>query len=167
MNEISLADVSWRVGQEVGTSEWITIDQTTVNLFADATHDHQFIHVDPERAAVESPFGGTIAHGFLTLSLLSVMNFSGMPKIREQTMGLNYGFDHVRFMSPVKTGSRVRGRFVLSDCRFRGASMLVTTYEVTVEIENESRPALTANWITVVQFDPKDRPKNASHAITS
>ncbi|AHG50110.1 nodulation protein NodN (plasmid) [Rhizobium leguminosarum bv. trifolii CB782] len=162
MNEISLADVSWRVGQEVGTSEWITIDQTTVNLFADATHDHQFIHVNPVRAAAESPFGGTIAHGFLTLSLLSAMNFSGMPKIREQTMGLNYGFDHVRFMSPVRTGSRVRGRFVLSDCRFRGASMLVTTYEVTVEIENESRPALTANWITIVQFDPKDRPKNVS-----
>ncbi|MGZ2505316.1 MaoC family dehydratase [Rhizobium leguminosarum] len=167
MNEISLADVSWRVGQEVGTSEWITIDQTTVNLFADATHDHQFIHVNPERAAVESPFGGTIAHGFLTLSLLSVMNFSGMPKIREQTMGLNYGFDQVRFMSPVKTGSRVRGRFVLSDCRFRGASMLVTTYEVTVEIENESRPALTANWITIIQFDPKDRPKGVSHSISS
>ncbi|MGO6704195.1 MaoC family dehydratase [Rhizobium ruizarguesonis] len=161
MNEISLADVSGRVGQEVGTSEWITIDQTTVNLFADATHDHQFIHVNPERAAVESPFGGTIAHGFLTLSLLSVMNFSGMPKIREQSMGLNYGFDNVRFMSPVKTGSRVRGRFVLSDCRFRGSSMLVTTYEVTVEIENENRPALTANWITIVQFDPKDRPKTS------
>ncbi|WP_027681578.1 MaoC family dehydratase [Rhizobium leguminosarum] len=167
MDEISLADVSWRVGQEVGISDWITIDQATVDLFADATHDHQFIHVNPERASVESPFGGTIAHGFLTLSLLSVMNFSGMPKIREQTMGLNYGFDNVRFMSPVKTGSRVRGRFVLSDCRFRGASMLVTTYEVTVEIENESRPALTANWITIVQFDPKDRPKSVSHSISS
>ncbi|NNH67764.1 MaoC family dehydratase [Rhizobium laguerreae] len=161
MNEISLADVSGRLGQEVGRSEWIMIDQSTVDLFADATHDHQFIHVNPERAAVESPFGGTIAHGFLTLSLLSVMNFSGMPKIREQTMGLNYGFDQVRFMSPVKTGSRVRGRFVLSDCRFRGSSMLVTTYEVTVEIENENRPALTANWITIVHFDPKDRPKTS------
>lgn len=76
-------------------------------------------------------------------------------------MGLNYGFDNVRFMSPVKTGSRVRGRFVLSDCRFRGSSMLVTTYEVTVEIENENRPALTASWITIVQFDPKDRPKTS------
>ncbi|QPB24595.1 MaoC family dehydratase [Rhizobium sp. 007] len=158
MHEISLAEVSRLVGQEVGKSEWITVDQKIINLFADATHDHQFIHVDPQRAAAESPFGGTIAHGFLTLSLLSVMNFSGMPKIREQTMGLNYGFDRVRFMSPVKTGSRVRGRFVLLDCRFRAANMLVTTCEVTVEIENENKPALTANWIAIVQFDPKDRP---------
>ncbi|WP_394889749.1 MaoC family dehydratase [Mesorhizobium sp. AaZ16] len=158
MHEISLAEVSRLVGQELGTSKWITIDQNIIDLFADATHDHQFIHVDPERAAAESPFGGTIAHGFLILSLLPLMNFSGMPKIREQTMGLNYGFDRVRFMSPVKTGSRVRGRFVLSNCRFRGASMLVTTSEVTVEIENENKPALTANWTAIVQFDPKDRP---------
>ncbi len=85
--------------------------------FADATHD-QFIHVDPDRAAAESPFGGTIAHGFLTLALLSVMNFSGMPKIREQTMGINYGFDRVCFISPVRTGSRVRGRFVLRIAAF-------------------------------------------------
>ncbi|MBY5537596.1 MaoC family dehydratase [Rhizobium leguminosarum] len=159
MHELSLADVPSRIGQELGKSEWITVDQITIDLFADATHDHQFIHVHPERAAVESPFGGTIAHGFLTLSLLSAMNFSGMPRIREQTMGLNYGLDRVRFMSPVRTGSRVRGRFVLSECQFRGASMLVTTYEVTVEIENENRPALTANWITIIQFDPNDRPK--------
>ncbi|MCO5965862.1 MaoC family dehydratase [Sinorhizobium meliloti] len=159
MHEISLADVPGLVGQELGTSKWITIDQKMINLFADATHDHQFIHVNPERAAAESPFGGTIAHGFLTLSLLSVMNFNGLPKIREQTMGLNYGFERVRFMSPVKTGSRVRGRFKFSDCRFRGASMLFTTYEVMVEIENENKPALTATWIAIVQFDPKDRPK--------
>ncbi|MBP1846965.1 acyl dehydratase [Rhizobium petrolearium] len=159
MREISLVEVPGLVGQELGISDWILVDQTMINLFADATHDHQFIHVDPERAAAESPFGGTIAHGFLTLSLLSAMNFGGVPKIREQTMGLNYGFDRIRFMSPVKTGSRVRGRFVLSDCRFRGAGMLMTTYEVTVEIENEKKPALTANWITIVQFDPKDRPE--------
>lgn len=82
MHEISLSDVSSLVGQELGTSKWITIDQAMINLFADATHDHQFIHVDPNRAAAESPFGGTIAHGFLTLALLSVMNFSGMPKFR-------------------------------------------------------------------------------------
>ncbi|MFB9947378.1 MaoC family dehydratase [Rhizobium puerariae] len=159
MREISLVDVPGLLGQELGLSDWIVVDQTMIDLFADATHDHQFIHVDPERAAAESPFGGTIAHGFLTLSLLSAMNFGSVPKIREQTMGLNYGFDRIRFMSPVRTGSRVRGRFVLSDCRFRGAGMLMTTYEVTVEIENEKKPALTANWITIVQFDPKDRPE--------
>ncbi len=161
MREISLAEVPALVNRELGISEWITVDQKMIDLFAEATRDHQFIHVDPERAAAESPFGGTIAHGFLTLSLLSAMNFDGLPKIREQTMGLNYGFDRIRFMSPVKAGSRVRGRFVLSDCRFRGAGTLMTTYDVTVEIENQKKPAMTANWITIVQFDPKDRPAGA------
>jgi acyl dehydratase len=159
MREISLVDMPGLVGQEIGLSDWITVDQTMIQLFADATHDQQFIHVDPERAAAESPFGGTIAHGFLTLSLLSTMNFGSIPNIREQTMGINYGFDRVRFASPVKSGSRVRGHFTLSDCRFRGAGMLMTTYDVTVEIENEKKPALTACWITIVQFDPKDRPE--------
>ncbi len=159
MREISLAEMPGLVGQEIGLSEWITVDQAMIDLFADATHDHQFIHVDPARAAAESPFGGTIAHGFLTLSLLSAMNFGSIPKIREQTMGINYGFERIRFVAPVKVGARVRGRFTLSECRFRGAGMLMTTYDVAVEIENEKKPALTACWITIVQFDPKDRPE--------
>ena len=159
MREISLADVPGLVGQELGISDWITVDQTMINQFADATLDHQFIHVDPARAAAESPFGGTIAHGFPTLSLLSAMNFGTVPKIREQTMGINYGFDRVRFMSPVKSGARVRGHFTLSECRFRGAGMLMTSYDVSVEVEGEKKPALTANWITIVQFDPNDRPE--------
>ncbi|SEH21609.1 MaoC family dehydratase [Rhizobium sp. NFR12] len=161
MREISLADVAGLVGQELGVSDWITVNQTMIDQFADATLDHQFIHVDPERAKAESPFGGTIAHGFLSLSLLSAMNYETMPKIREQTMGINYGFDKVRFMSPVKSGARVRGHFTLADNRFRGAGMLMTTYEVSIEIENEKKPALTATWITIVQFDPKDRPEDA------
>ncbi len=159
MPEISLADMSGLVGTEVGVSDWIAVPQTMINMFADATHDHQFIHVDEERAKAESPFGGTIAHGFLTLSLLSAMNFDCVPKILEQTMGINYGFDRIRFMSPVKAGSRIRGHFTLSDARFRGAGMLMTTYDVTVEIENEKKPAMTASWITIIQFDPKDRPE--------
>ena len=159
MREISLGDVPGLVGQEVGVSDWITVDQKMINLFADATNDHQFIHVDPVKAEADSPFGGTIAHGFLTLSLLSAMNFDCLPKIREQTMGINYGFDRVRFMSPVKTGSRVRGHFALSGTRFRGAGMLMTTYDVSVEIENEKKPALTDVWTTIVQFDPKDLPE--------
>jgi acyl dehydratase len=130
-----------------------------IDLFAKATHDHQFIHVDPERALTESPFGGTIAHGFLTLSLLSAMNFDCVPRIREQTMGINYGFDRIRFMSPVKSGSRIRGHFTLAETRFRGAGMLMTTYDISIEIENERKPALTAIWITIIQFDPKDRPE--------
>lgn len=159
MREVSLSEMPGLVGTEVGVSDWIMVDQTMINLFADATHDHQFIHVDEQRAKAESPFGGTIAHGFLTLSLLSAMNFDCVPKVREQTMGINYGFERIRFMSPVKSGTRVRGRFTLTDTRFRGANMLMTTYDVSVEIENEKKPAMTATWITIVQFDPKDRPE--------
>lgn len=159
MREISLTEVEGLVGTEVGVSDWLTVDQPMIDLFAKATHDHQFIHVDPERAAAESPFGGTIAHGFLTLSLLSAMNFDCVPRIREQTMGINYGFDRIRFMSPVKSGSRIRGHFTLAETRFRGAGMLMTTYDISIEIENERKPALTAIWITIIQFDPKDRPE--------
>jgi len=159
VTEISLSDVRGLIGMETGLSDWITVDQTMIDAFAGATDDHQFIHVDPQRAA-ESPFGGTIAHGFLTLSLLSTMNYNCLPKVREQTMGINYGFDRVRFMTPVKSGARVRGRFLLSDARFRGGGMLMTTYDVSIEIENEKKPALTAKWITIIQFDPKDRPED-------
>ncbi|CDZ26079.1 MaoC family dehydratase [Neorhizobium galegae] len=159
MREISLTEVGGLVGTEVGVSDWLTVDQPMIDLFAKATHDHQFIHVDPERALAESPFGGTIAHGFLTLSLLSAMNFDCVPRIREQTMGINYGFDRIRFMSPVKSGSRIRGHFTLAETRFRGAGMLMTTYDISIEIENERKPALTAIWITIIQFDPKDRPE--------
>ncbi|MDM9648855.1 MaoC family dehydratase [Rhizobium sp. S163] len=159
VKEISLADVRGLVGTEAGLSDWIVVDQTMINAFADATHDHQFIHVDPARAA-DSPFGGTIAHGFLTLSLLSAMNYDCLPKVREQTMGINYGFDTVRFVAPVKSGARIRGHFVLAEARFRGGGMLMTTYDVTIEIENERKPALTARWTTIIQFDPKDRPED-------
>jgi acyl dehydratase len=157
VKEISLADVRGLIGTETGLSDWILVDQTMIDAFANATDDHQFIHVDPVRAA-QSPFGGTIAHGFLTLSLLSTMNYNCLPKVREQTMGINYGFDNVRFVAPVRSGARIRGHFILSDARFRGAGMLMTSYEISIEIENERKPALTAKWITIVQFDPKDRP---------
>ncbi len=89
------------------------------------------------------------------------MNYDCLPTVRERRFGINYGFDRVRFMAPVRSGSRVRGRFVLADCRFRGATMLECVYAVTVEIENERKPALTAQWITIVQFDPEDRPPGA------
>jgi acyl dehydratase len=158
--EISLSEVRNIVGTEVGLSDWIMVDQTKIDAFADATDDHQYIHVDPERAKA-SPFGGTIAHGFLTLSLLSAMNYNCLPKIREQTLGINYGFEKVRFMAPVKAGNRIRGHFMLADSRFRGSSMIMLTYEVTIEVENERKPALTATWITISQFDPKDRPEDA------
>lgn len=158
--EMSLREVQDFVGEEVGLSKWITVDQTMINAFADATGDHQFIHCDPERAAAETPFGGTIAHGFLTLSLLSAMNYDCLPTIREQTLAINYGFDKLRFISPVKSGSRVRGRFKCAEARFRGAGMLMIVYDVAIEIENERKPALTALWTTIIQFDPKDRPEH-------
>lgn len=156
--EISLGDIKGLIGTQLGVSDWMVVDQAMIDAFADATRDHQFIHVDPERAAAETPFGGTIAHGFLTLSLLSAMNFNCLPRVREQTLGINYGFEKVRFMAPVRSGARVRGRFVMRDARFRGAGMVMTTYSVTIEIENERKPALTAEWTTIIQFDPKDRP---------
>lgn len=158
--DIHLKDVPALVGSELGVSRWFVVDQTMIDRFADATEDHQFIHTDPVRAAAETPFGGTIAHGFLTLSLLSTMNFDCVPRILEQTMGINYGFDKVRFITPVKSGVRVRGRFVLDEARFRGAGMVTIRYDVSVEIEDERKPALTADWITIIQFDPKDRPEN-------
>ena len=157
--EISLGDVKGLIGQEVGLSRWFTVDQSMIDTFADATLDHQFIHTDPERARKETAFGGTIAHGFLTLSLLSAMNYDCAPRIREQTMGINFGFDKVRFMAPVKSGAKVRGRFVLKDARFRGAELLAINYAVTVEIEGERKPALSAEWITLVQFAAEDRPE--------
>ncbi|MDK1375330.1 MULTISPECIES: MaoC family dehydratase [unclassified Sinorhizobium] len=159
--EISLSEIKGLIGKELGVSDWITVTQKTIDSFAEATGDFQFIHTDPVRAAAETPFGGTIAHGFLSLSLLSAMNYNCLPKIREQTMGINYGFEKVRFVAPVKSGARVRGRFTMADARFRGAGMLMITYDATVEIEGERKPALTATWQTIIQFDPKDRPADA------
>ncbi|MET0359363.1 MAG: MaoC family dehydratase [Pararhizobium sp.] len=161
VREIALGEVKHLVGQEVGISDWITVSQDMIDRFADATQDHQFIHTDPVRAAAETPYGGTIAHGFLSLSLLSAMNYNCLPAVREQTMAINYGFDKVRFLAPVHAGARVRGHFTLTEARFRGAGMLVVTYEVSVEVEHEAKPALTATWLTIIQFDPKDRPDDA------
>jgi acyl dehydratase len=105
--------------------------------------------VDPERAVAETPFGGTIAHGFLTLSLLSAMGQEALPTLRNRTMGINYGLDRVRFLSPVPVDARVRGRFTLSDISMRSASQAMLRYQVTVEIEGVEKPALAAEWITL------------------
>jgi acyl dehydratase len=110
---IALEDYRKLLNGDVLTSNWLTVDQSMIDTFADATRDHQFIHVDPVRAAAETPFGGTIAHGFLTLSLLSTLAFDIMPGVHGTRMGVNYGFEKVRFMSPVKSGARVRGKFRL------------------------------------------------------
>lgn len=134
------------VGQELGVSSWFEITQPQIDAFAEATHDHQFIHVDPVRAA-ETPFGATIAHGFLTLSLLSAMIYEVMPTIDGVTMGVNYGMNRMRFVSPVKVGARVRGRFVLTSMDLGKPGEFTVVNDVTVEIEGEQKPALVAEWI--------------------
>ena len=141
-----LSEIRSRIGEEVGVSDWLTIDQHRIDEFAEATEDRQFIHVDPARAA-ETPFGGTVAHGFLTLSLLSRMSSDVMGAPEGVMMAVNYGFDRVRFLAPVPAGSRVRGRFVLADIDERAPGQLLVQHHVTVEIDGSEKPALTADWL--------------------
>lgn len=140
------------VGTEIGVSSWHLIDQPRIDSYADVIEDHQFIHVDPERAKKETAFGTTIAHGFLTMSLLSIMSYEVMPVIAGTTMGVNYGFDKLRFISPVRSGKRVRGRFVLAEAKLRKPNELQSRTNVTVEIEGEDKPALVAEWLGLIYF---------------
>ncbi|GMO19294.1 MULTISPECIES: MaoC family dehydratase [Bradyrhizobium] len=148
---ISLEAYQALVGKEIGVSSWHLIDQPRIDAYADVTEDHQFIHVDPERAK-ETAFGTTIAHGFLTMSMLSVMSYEVMPAIAGTTMGVNYGFDKLRFISPVRSGKRIRGRFVLAEAKLRKAGELQSRTNVTVEIEGEDKPALVAEWLGLIYF---------------
>ncbi|GHD13215.1 MaoC family dehydratase [Tianweitania populi] len=155
---ISLANAQALVGKEVGLAEWREVSQTMIDQFADATDDHQFIHTDPTRAAAEGPYGGTIAHGFLTLSLLSAMTYEAVPALEGMVAGVNFGFDKVRFMSPVKTGQRIRARFILDKLRERPSGIVEINYAVTIELEGSIKPALTAYWLTLMMPDrTKDR----------
>ncbi|MEO0545123.1 MAG: MaoC family dehydratase [Pseudomonadota bacterium] len=151
---ITIDEIPSFVGSIVGISEWRTVTQEMVNAFAEATDDHQWIHLDAERAARETPFGGTIAHGFLTLSLLSTLAYEALPEVEGITMGMNFGFEKVRFSAPVKTGARVRGVFKLTEAQVRKSGRILSTYEVKLEVENTIRPALTANWIILSMFEP-------------
>lgn len=148
MATMTIEELAGKVGQEVGLSKWIDIPQSAIDAFADITHDHQFIHVDPEKAK-NTPFGGTIAHGFLTVSMLSAMAYDALPDIKDRAMGVNYGFDKLRMVSPVRSGARIRGRFVLKALESRSPKQHQTTYTVTVEVEGSDRPALVADWITL------------------
>ncbi|MBV9953183.1 MAG: MaoC family dehydratase [Acidimicrobiia bacterium] len=140
------------VGNDEGTGEWFEVTQDQIDQFADITHDHQFIHVDPERAKA-TPFGSTIAHGFLTLSMLTHLaaGASSAPsdpaRYEGVLMGINYGFNRVRFVSPVKVGSRIRARAVTSNVELKGSAIEVAR-NFTVEIEGEDKPALVAEWVT-------------------
>jgi len=139
------------IGKETGTSDWFKIDQDRINQFADVTLDHQFIHVDPE-AAAKTPFGTTIAHGFLTLSMMSHLTMGAMVSVEGAVMGVNYGCDKVRFLSPVKVNSEIRAKVKLMDVTEKPGGRLLLKSEITMEIKDERHPALIAEWLTMVML---------------
>jgi acyl dehydratase len=143
---MSIDALAARVGTELGTSEWFRIGQDQIDAFADLTHDHYFIHVDRARAA-STRFGGTVAHGFLTLSMLAPMAYQACPAVEGTKTAVNYGFNRLRFVAPVPAGSRIRGRFVLRSFELQASGRWQSIYDVTVEIEGEPKPALVAEWI--------------------
>jgi acyl dehydratase len=150
---VSLDTIIAAVGTEVAVSPWRTVTQEMIDRFADATDDHQFIHVDPARAAAETAFGGTIAHGFLTLSLLSTMAYESIHPLENVELNVNQGFENMRFMAPVKTGSRVRARFFLVKVKPRPSGWIEFAYDVTMDIENTIKPALKLHWLTLSKID--------------
>ena len=149
MPVVPLEEMYARVGTEIGTSDWITIDQARIDAFAEVTEDRQFIHVDPG-AASQTMFGGTVAHGFLSLSLLSRMAFDVMLVPEGVKMVVNYGFDRVRFLAPVAVGARVRGIFTLSNIEEKAHGQLLTHHNVMVDIDVTEKPALTADWLGLI-----------------
>jgi len=145
----TIEELAARVGGEPFASRWFVIDQPRIDAFAEATEDRQFIHVDPE-AARATPFGGTVAHGFLTLAMLSAFAYDALPEIAGVAMGVNYGFDRLRFLAPVRAGARLRGRFKLVGAMQRSPREWLMSYETSVEIEGTEKPALAAQWLTMV-----------------
>ena len=146
-NFVSTDQLVGYIGKEVGLTDWFEVDQERINNFAEATGDFQYIHVDEERAA-ETPFGATIAHGFLTLSLLSKLSsMSGGIKLENSVMGINYGLNKVRFLNPVKVNSKIRARFELISAEEKKPNHYLRKHNVTVEIEGEEKPALIAEWL--------------------
>ena len=151
--ETAFSNAEAHLGTEVGVSNWITVDQPMIDQFAKTTFDTQWIHVDPERAAAETPFGGTIAHGFLTLSLASRFAYDCFPMLPGQVMGINYGMNKLRFLMPVRAGARLRGRFTLQKVTKRSATDLLRENLLTIEIEGEKTPALVAEWLGLAIFE--------------
>jgi acyl dehydratase len=146
---IAIADLAARVGGAPFMSRWFTLDQARIDAFAAVTEDRQFIHVDPV-AAKATRFGGTIAHGFLTLAMLAAMADDALPPVAGLALSVNYGFDRVRFVAPVKAGARVRGVFALAEATRRPERGWLTRYETTIEIEGADKPALVAQWLTML-----------------
>lgn len=151
----TVAELQALEGSIVGVSPWIPVDQQRIDAFADVTEDHQFIHVDPVAAAA-SPFGGTIAHGFLSLSLLSRMAETGLAPVAGAAATLNYGFDRVRFLTPVAAGAWVRGSFKLDKVTPRAGGQTLFQYTVEIEIKGGTRPALSASWLLMTVSDSRE-----------
>lgn len=149
--DAAFAEQQSLLNQEVGVSDWITVDQAMIDQFAATTFDDQWIHTDQARAA-ETPFGGTIAHGFLTLSLASRFFYDALHPLEGQQMGVNYGFNKLRFLSPVPAGSLLRGRFELRQVAIHNDSQLLRKHWLTIEIQNGTAPALVAEWLTLTSF---------------
>ncbi|SHG26664.1 Acyl dehydratase [Microbulbifer donghaiensis] len=148
MKTVSKQELLESVGKTLQTTDWYSVNQEQIDLFAEVTHDYQFIHVDPKRAA-QTPFGSTIAHGFLTLSLLSHFAETFILLVEDLQMAVNYGFDKVRFIAPVKVDSRIRAHARLLDVTEKNPGQFMLKTEVTVEIEGEEKPALLAEWLTM------------------
>ena len=146
---LTLAEYQARIGTELGRSDWLGVDQGIIDRFADLTGDHQFIHVDPARAAA-TPLGGTVAHGFLTLSLLGALGMQMVPPLAGAAMIINYGFDKLRFITPVRSGRRIRGALSLLSLDAKGPGQLLVRYAVTVEVEGADKPALAAEWLVMM-----------------
>lgn len=146
LRPISIEALGLQCGEVVGRSDWLVIDQAMVDRFADVTLDRQFIHVHPARASTTA-FGGTIAHGFLLVSLLSALCAEVVPPIEDAQMAVNLGFDRVRFIAPVRTGSRIRASFVLTRCEAQKPGQWRTQFEVIIEAEGSAKPALIAEWL--------------------
>ncbi len=151
--QTALTETEKLIGTEIGVSNWITVDQKMIDDFAKTTHDEQWIHVDPARAAAETPFGGSIAHGFLTLSLASRFAYDCMEMLPGQSMGINYGMNKLRFLKPVVAGSRLRGRFTLQKVTPKGPTGMLRENLLTIEIEGEETPALIAEWLGLAVFE--------------
>jgi len=147
VKSVPASELAALVGRDF-VSRWLNVDQARIDAFARVTEDEQFIHVDPEKAR-DTVFGGTVAHGFLTLSLLSAMAYSALPRIEGAAHGVNYGFDRVRFVRPVPSGSRVRGHFTLRAVTPRSGREWQLSYDVSVEVEGTQKPALAAIWLTM------------------
>jgi acyl dehydratase len=147
VKSVPASELAALVGRDF-VSRWLNVDQSRIDVFARVTEDEQFIHVDPEKAR-DTVFGGTVAHGFLTLSLLSAMAYSALPRIEGAAHGVNYGFDRVRFVRPVPSGSRVRGHFTLRAVTPRSGREWQLSYDVSVEVEGTQKPALAAIWLTM------------------